>query len=160
MKTAARSVVLLAFVVPYGVVCTIVQVIVALWRMLLMPARLPSFVNGVNLWRWANWNLGVPPVVAPDATFTAQLRMYRTAFLFPRLTNTVVPMALLCPKGTDIRGRMGWYLNSNTPDLVEVPAGSGRYYTVWAVDDVDKGQPSEYRFCLLQQNTAPLTPLP
>jgi hypothetical protein len=50
-------------------------------------------------------------------------------------------MSLLLPKGTDIRGPQ----DSVAADNVEVPAFSGRWYRVVAVDDVGKGFSNEYR---------------
>lgn len=51
---------------------------------------------------------------------------------------------LLVPALTDVRdfstvGAVGSY------DMVEVPAGTGRWYRVGIVDDVGKGFPNEYR---------------
>lgn len=48
---------------------------------------------------------------------------------------------LLVPALTDIRDA-GCTLQQ---DLVEVPSGSGRWYTVQLVEDVAKGFPNEYR---------------
>lgn len=49
---------------------------------------------------------------------------------------------LLVPAGSDVRD-----LSQNIahPDLIEVPSGSGRWYTVNLVDDVGKGFDNEYR---------------
>lgn len=52
------------------------------------------------------------------------------------------------PKLTDVRGQAGGI----TPDSIEVPSGSGRYYTVEWVDDVGKGYLNEYRVALAVQN--------
>jgi hypothetical protein len=54
-------------------------------------------------------------------------------------------MTLLLPPGSDIRDG----LTSTGYDAVEVPSGSGRYYTVIFVDDVGKGFPNEYRMAFL-----------
>lgn len=50
-------------------------------------------------------------------------------------------MSLLVAKGTDIRGPQ----DTTSLDMVEVPAGSGRWYFVDGVDDVGKGFTNEYR---------------
>jgi hypothetical protein len=121
--------------------------------------QLPTFNLDVRLWRWVNWNLGVPPTAPPDLLFKGQLRLFRTAFMSPNPSSAPVRVALLVAKGTAIQGRYGWFTPTNVPDLVEVPAGTGRYYTVAAVDDVARGFSNEYRFCRLEQNTAPI-PLP
>jgi hypothetical protein len=48
---------------------------------------------------------------------------------------------LLVPAGSDIRDG-SCYLE---PDLLEVPAGSGRWYVAMNVDDVGKGFENEFR---------------
>lgn len=63
-------------------------------------------------------------------------------------------MYLLLPKGTDIRGP----LQTTGSDIVEAPAGSGRFYTVEFVDDVGKGFDNEHRLATLKQLSMP-TPL-
>jgi hypothetical protein len=50
-------------------------------------------------------------------------------------------MSLLLSKGFDIRGLE----NNIGQDMVEVPAGSGRWYGVYSVDDISKGYASEHR---------------
>lgn len=52
---------------------------------------------------------------------------------------------LLLPKLTDIRGPQ----DDTSADVVECPAGSGRWYFVVAVDDVAKGFSNEYRLAVL-----------
>jgi hypothetical protein len=52
---------------------------------------------------------------------------------------------LLMPKLTDIRGPQ----DTVSYDMVEVPAGSGRWYVVTTVDDVGKGFVNEYRIAVL-----------
>jgi len=50
-------------------------------------------------------------------------------------------MNLLVPKLVDVRGPQ----DTVSADLVEVPAGSGRWYVVVAVDDIGKGFSNEHR---------------
>lgn len=50
-------------------------------------------------------------------------------------------MNLLLPALVDIRGPQ----DTVAPDAVEVPAGSGRWYAVVAVDDIGKGFANEHR---------------
>lgn len=52
---------------------------------------------------------------------------------------------LLLPAGTDVRDESC----GGTSDLVEVPAGSGRFYGVLGVDDAGKGFTNEHRVALL-----------
>jgi hypothetical protein len=67
---------------------------------------------------------------------------------------------LLLPAGTDVRDG----LNSSGADGVEVPAGSGRFYVVTAVDDAGKGFPNEHRVAVLSKTGNVLgfwpTPIP
>jgi hypothetical protein len=61
------------------------------------------------------------------------------------------PLAhLLVEKGTDIRDRFN---NNPSPnaDIVECPAGTGRYYRVEIVDDIGRGFPNEHRFATMQK---------
>jgi len=55
--------------------------------------------------------------------------------------------ALLLPALTDVRSK----ICGTTPDIVECPDGSGRWYQVMAVEDVGKGFANEYRIATLIQ---------
>lgn len=60
---------------------------------------------------------------------------------------------LLLPAGSDIRDWASWDgVAIDQPDLVEVPVGSERYYTVAQVDDVAKGFANEYRVAFIVKN--------
>lgn len=86
---------------------------------------------------------------APRLTTVCQLRIYKTAGVvnaFGFLTGMSV--AVLFPKGTDIRGQIGFQTNQ---DMLEVPSGSGRYYTIRTFDDVAKGFSNEYRMAICVQ---------
>jgi len=62
---------------------------------------------------------------------------------------------LLLPAETDIRdGSVG-----GEADIVEAPAGSGRWYSVISVDDMGKGFPNEHRFALLHKIFEAMNPL-
>lgn len=62
---------------------------------------------------------------------------------------------LLLPAGTDVRdGSTG-----GEADIIEVPAGSGRWYSVMSVDDMGKGFPNEHRFALLHKIYERLNPI-
>jgi len=50
-------------------------------------------------------------------------------------------MSLLLPPLADVRGPQ----DSVSADMVEVPAGSGRWYFVVGVDDIGKGFANEHR---------------
>lgn len=61
---------------------------------------------------------------------------------------------LLFPALSDIRDLS----NAITPDVVEVPSGSGRWYGVAYVDDVGKGFVNEYRLAFAQKIYEALDP--
>jgi hypothetical protein len=109
-----------------------------------MAFALPNFNLQVNIYRHGN-----RPPSAPDLTVTGALLFprsvayYLCTFSEPGVQTVQcnLGMFLLLPKGTDIRSQ-------NAPagrDYAEVPAGSGRYYAVYMVDDVGKGYATEYR---------------
>jgi len=70
-------------------------------------------------------------------------------------TDYTVLSQLLLPSLTDVRdGSCG-----GESDIIECPAGSGRWYSVVTVDDLGKGFPNEHRFALLHKIWEALNPL-
>ncbi len=65
----------------------------------------------------------------------------------------VATATLLLPAGTDIRdnAQLGPGLLHGPYDIVEVPSGSGRWYSVNSVDDIGKGFANEHRFAGLSK---------
>lgn len=123
-----------------------------------MSFVVPNFNLPVNLWRAG---FAVPPVGMPALTFFGNLNPGRRTYLgsYPwsqSSLGSMLLMYLLVPAHTDIRGQ----ISVGTGDLVEVPAGSGRYYKVGWVDDVGKGFPNEHRLAVLVQASPWPTPLP
>lgn len=53
---------------------------------------------------------------------------------------------LLVPAATDIRGLEN---GLGSPDVVDCPAGTGRPYVVFRVDDMGRGFPNEHRFAMI-----------
>lgn len=122
-----------------------------------MAFSLPDFNLDVNIW---DVNV-VPPVGAPDVVTIGNLAWGRRVAV-PSTGGTsglgvvLMTMTLLLPAGTDIFG---------DPDLlvtcvVEVPAGTARYYRVAFVDDAGKGFDNEHRNALLVQVLPMPRPLP
>lgn len=107
-----------------------------------MSFTLPTFNLSVNVFT------GVFPFVTPRVVTTGNLTPGRrvmvsqsTAFL--GAAGDLGPASLLLlPAGTDIRDASC----NNLPDVVEVPAGSGRWYQVGQVDDIGKGFANEHRY--------------
>lgn len=64
-------------------------------------------------------------------------------------------MTLLLPALTDVRDGSG-----NGPvDILEVPAGSGRWYAAWSVDDIGKGFANEHRAVIIGKVYQQLNPI-
>jgi hypothetical protein len=57
-------------------------------------------------------------------------------------------LELLLPALTDVRAPVQV---GNAADVIEVPAGSGRWYAVLTVDDYGKGFPNEHRYAVINQ---------
>lgn len=111
-----------------------------------MAFRLPQFPMSAALWSSA---AGTPPFLpAPRVTTPCQLRLLKTAIVdganqHPGTNNVL----LLVPPHTDVRMADG---AGNAGDWAEVPQGSGRFYTVDAVEDCAKAFTNEYRVAVLR----------
>ena len=120
-----------------------------------MAYTLPTFNLVVNL-----WHSGHVPPAAPDLVTVGNLTPGRREItpyvLEPGGAALEANMYLLLPAGTDIRDAKGGTGN----DLAEVPAGSGRFYTVKFVDDVAFGFANEHRVAQLAGNTGWPVPFP
>lgn len=64
-------------------------------------------------------------------------------------------MCLLLPARTDVRST----LQSGMCDVIEIPRGTGRWYEVYAVDDMARGFDTEYRIAMVTQISEFLDPL-
>jgi len=80
---------------------------------------------------------------------SAGRRVYNVLINWPPNEDHVTnQMVLLLPALTDIRDCS---CLSGDSDVVEVPAGSGRWYGVLTVDDVGKGFPNEHRYACISK---------
>jgi len=118
----------------------------------------PTFNLPVNIWRYQF----PPPAGLPDVVTVANLQSFkRTQNWLPDSTflpSVYCSMAyLLLPAGTDVQSTAE---NPLGGDTVECPAGSGRFYGVWHVDDVAKGFANEYRVAVLQKYPGWPVPIP
>lgn len=113
------------------------------------PPRPPTFNLLCNIW-WGYFGI-VPPAIPFNLVSLCQLQLGERVTSTP----TIMTRFLLLPKLTDIHYLRGGF----APDLVEFPAGSGRFYTVLDVDDVGKGFTNEYRQATMNRNVLPF-PLP
>lgn len=86
----------------------------------------------------------------PSLIVNGNLAIGRRVNLPFEATITAAMPWLLLPALTDIRQQ--W--NGLPPDMVEVPAGSNRFYGVIGVDDIGKGFANEHRFAILDPYTS------
>lgn len=107
-----------------------------------MAFVLPTFNLDFNVWHAPR----VPTDGGPDDSGTCQLRGadHTAACVNPNETLAAGNYALFPPL-QDLRD-----LNSPSgTDVIEIPAGSLRYYRVLNVDDIAKGFDNEHRFAIL-----------
>lgn len=118
---------------------------------------LPTFNLTVNIWRHA----AVPPPGLPAVVSQGNLAWGRRTAV-PSTGGTgslgvpLMTMTLLLPPLTDVRGDP----TAAAADVVECPAGSGRYYLVYFVDDLGKGFLNEHRGAILGQVLPWPAPIP
>lgn len=117
---------------------------------------MPAFNLVCNIWYGPGL---IPPAGLPDLVVACQLAWDASGqrMVLPRATSTA-PVHFMClrlPALTDVR----MFPGQANPDVAEVPAGSGRYYQVFAVDDVAKGFINEYRQAMIVPALFP-TPIP
>lgn len=122
-----------------------------------MAFAIPEFPITCNTWGWGTvaagftvqFNDARPPLPDPyladqpcNLAWGRRTSSLQGLNYFPQST---LLMTLLLPALTDIRSPviLGY------PDLVEVPAGSGRLYLCIDVDDIGKGFPNEHRAAVL-----------
>lgn len=120
-----------------------------------MTYRLPNFNLSCKIYAVD----GDPdhPRVVTDCNLAAGIRSRVLQGNTDVLDAPVAVMQLLLPAGTDVRDEDG---ASASPDIVEVPLGSGRTYLVVYVDDARKGFPTEYRWALLAKRAPWPEPIP
>lgn len=112
-----------------------------------MQVFLPTFNLESRLWRPP-----AAPPAAPTSTLMCQLYLPSRALLDITPGNFDAwqpPVYYRVPPFSDVR----------PDDVVEVPALSGRLYTIRFVEDAHKGFPNEYRVGVLEQTFQPF-PLP
>lgn len=109
-----------------------------------MPFTVPNFNLSYSVWHDPN-----TPPAAPDSSGMANLAYgRRVAWLGgAEQAGPQVIMSLLLPPGEDVRSE----INATNADVIEVPAGTGRFYRILFVDDVGKGFPNEHRVAGLLQ---------
>ena len=122
-----------------------------------MSFSVPVMPLQVNIWRHGSDPTAVPPDVQTSGNLAWGKRVGNPSI--GGTTQLGIPfmsMTLLLPALTDIRGD-AFDINS---DLVEVPAGSGRFYWCAFSDDLGKGFPNEHRGAIIVQKPPLPWPLP
>jgi hypothetical protein len=118
-----------------------------------MAFTVPTFPLMCNIWRGAGivWPLG-----PPDVTSIANLAFGKRVVSVNdfRADEDAFNILLLVPALTDVRDLSC----STVTDVVEVPAGSGRWYQALCVDDIGKGFPNEHRAAALLKISQVMTP--
>jgi hypothetical protein len=121
-----------------------------------VPYRLPNFNLVCEIGPAQGW-VGTWPPPLPFAV--ARLSNQPCALVFGRRVGLAtsggtadpgyptLTMNLLLPARVDIRSNQGVNI---TPDAVEVPSGSQRWYAVASVDDIGRGYANEHRVAILQ----------
>jgi len=100
----------------------------------------PTYNINVNIWRFGNATTN-PPDANSIANFAWSRRVSFHSGAGRAAQDWFPTMTLLLPSGTDIIGD----INSNgSPDTVEIPAASGRYYSVIYVDYIGMGFDNEH----------------
>jgi len=113
----------------------------------------PTFNLLCNVWHQVPDPPALPAGAPNIANLPCNLRILKTADVIT--TQGSQPTAFIAvPKGTDLRVLVGWRslrAPGGTTPIIECPAGTGRIYQIFAIDDVAKGFPNEYRFALVTQ---------
>ena len=121
-----------------------------------MAFTIPTFNLPVNIWHSPN-----APPSAPDVVTVGNLafgrRVNPIAGFPPGPINGQPRMHLLLPAGTDVRTAI---VGVATNDLIEVGAGTGRFYEACWCDDIGGGFPNEHRIVVLGQVDTWPTPMP
>lgn len=107
-----------------------------------MPFIIPTFNLSVNIWHNEDPTITWPIVRAPDVNVNGNLHVGRKYE-----GGGVWSMHLAVPVGTDIRDDNAG--GGTAYEIVEVPAGTGRFYVSEVVDDVGRGFGNEYRLATI-----------
>lgn len=108
---------------------------------------LPTFNLTCNIWRSAA-GPPAPPAVVSECNLAMGRRTQDAAGTSSDENRPFHWWWLLLPKNTDIRD----YSTASGDDLVEVPAGTGRFYRVNTVDDAGKGFLNEHRVAIMTKD--------
>ncbi len=113
-----------------------------------MAFILPTFNLAVDVYTGPFIGHGAPRLsVMGNLAYSKRVTEGVVSGLIPSDAIAQVPVKLLLPVGTDVRDAS--VANPPNSDLVQVPAGSGRWYYVANVDDIGKGFANEHRCAII-----------
>ena len=107
---------------------------------------LPTFNLTIGIWRGSTPLSDPPDLTTPGKLVLGEPALLNDSVAFG-FVSTAGTSKLYVPKLTDIRGT---FLHPS-PDVLEIPLGSGRRYFASFVDDYNKGLSDEYRLCVVRQ---------
>lgn len=112
-----------------------------------MAYVIPTFNLECNVWHAAAYPPAPPAIAGQPCALMHSKKNPLDLSVAYGITATpfyAYPMFLLLPALTDVRDQ-----SVGGVDVIECPAGSGRFYFVNNVDDVAKGYVNEYRVAVL-----------
>ena len=105
-----------------------------------MAYSLPTFNLFADVWRDTGGGYVVVDTIECNLAMGKRISWFNTAQGGLGDFAGLTPV-LLCPPLTDVRDRSC----GGVSDVIECPAGSGRWYAAEAVDDIGKGFSNEHR---------------
>lgn len=144
------------FLVIHGGISAFAYAVVIRWIMARCysgPPKVPSLNLAVNVWQNFVGLFVQPPVILPTLITVCNLSMGDKIYGYTGANSQVyVGFA----KATDVH----WNRAGGGFDYLEVPAGSGMFYKILAVEDVGRGFPNEWRCSIVQHYGVSPDPLP
>jgi hypothetical protein len=107
----------------------------------------PTFNLPVDIYDGTNPQTFVTPrlSVLGNLAIGRRVQQFYQDHVQPATQQCSLQMGLLLPAGTDLHDSWQGF----TPDAIEIPSGSGRYYGLVCYDDVGKGFTNEYRMAIV-----------
>ena len=115
----------------------------------------PAFDLSVGVWRHGSSHLALPDLLILGNLSPGRITGNPADGPVPSGSG-IGQMWLRVPAGSDIRDSSA----ASNYDSVEVPYGSGRFYSVTWVDDIGSGFPNEHRFAVLYKEAPWPVPFP
>ncbi len=117
-----------------------------------MAFVLPNFNLTVNIWNPPAGPPGLPSVIVLGNLAYSRRAHIQAPYSPGPAPVPIVPMYLLLPALTDVRDPFN---GAALQSILEIPAGSGRFYESMHVDDAGKGFANEHRICMVKKALGP-----